>query len=140
METSIGVDLIAQERQRQIEVEKFDLSHDEFYKNGELMGAAGCYVANALSKHLEEVAHTNQSPLAHFEVYDLGELDFQVNSGDRGDRRIRKAGWIDGWPWDAEWDKRKKHDKLRSLVIAGALIVAQIEKMLQSNANKQPKD
>ena len=36
------------------------------------------------------------------------------------------------WPWDDEWDKRKKHDRKRRLVIAGALIVAELERMERS--------
>lgn len=108
-----GVTLIAQERKRQIEVEKWDLSHDADYSQGELIGAAGCYAANALSKHLEDYRHTNQSPLAKFQVY----------------YNDKKVGWGDGWPWDKKWDKRKKHDKLRSLVIAGALIAAEIDRL-----------
>lgn len=124
-----GVELISDERKRQIEVEKWDYTHDEDYVEGEMMGAAGCYIASALSKHREERAHTNQSPLAKFQIYDFGERNFLVNTGDRGDRTVRKAGWKDGWPWSKEWDKRKKHDKMRSLVIAGALIAAEIDRL-----------
>ena len=29
--------------------------------------------------------------------------------------------WSEPWPWDRKWDKRKKHSRLRCLVIAGAL-------------------
>lgn len=108
-----GVKMIAQERQRQIDVEKWDLSHDADYSQGELIGAAGCYIANALSKHLEGYRQTNQSPLAKFQVY----------------YNDKKTGWGDGWPWNKKWDKRKKHDKLRSLVIAGALIAAEIDRL-----------
>lgn len=129
-----GIELIQEERQRQIEVEKWDYAHDEIYDNGEMMGAAGCYIASALSKHREEQNPSHplkptKSPLAKFLIYDFGELDFLVNSGDRGDRSIRKAGWVDGWPWGKEWDKRKKHDKIRSLVIAGALIAAELDQL-----------
>jgi len=35
----------------------------------------------------------------------------------------------DTWPWDEEWDKREKHSRLRSLVIAGALIAAEIDRV-----------
>ncbi len=35
----------------------------------------------------------------------------------------------DPWPWDVSWDKRQKHDRRRQLVIAGALIVAEIERL-----------
>jgi hypothetical protein len=33
------------------------------------------------------------------------------------------------WPWDEEWDKRDKHDTRRKLVIAGALIAAEIDRL-----------
>ena len=37
----------------------------------------------------------------------------------------------DAWPWSHQWDKRKKHDRLRRLVIAGALIAAEIDRELR---------
>lgn len=130
-----GVEMIAEERQRQIEVEKWDLKHDADYDHGQLIGAAGCYAASALSKHLEDMRHTNQSPLAHFEIYQNGEIPSIVNDGDRSDRRVQKAGWVDAWPWDKKWDKRRKHDKVRSLVIAGALIAAELDRLNFQNSN-----
>jgi hypothetical protein len=33
------------------------------------------------------------------------------------------------WPWDACWDKRDQHSRRRQLVIAGALTVAEIERL-----------
>ena len=36
----------------------------------------------------------------------------------------------DAWPWDKSWDKRGKHDRLRQLVIAGALIAAEIDRLM----------
>ena len=38
-----GIELIAQERIRQIEVEGFDSAHDCEHTNGELAGAGACY-------------------------------------------------------------------------------------------------
>ena len=37
----------------------------------------------------------------------------------------------DLWPanWDRKWNKRSKHDRRRQLVIAGALIVAELERL-----------
>jgi hypothetical protein len=35
----------------------------------------------------------------------------------------------DAWPWEKRWDKRAKHSPERRLVIAGALIVAELERM-----------
>lgn len=33
------------------------------------------------------------------------------------------------WPWDSEWDKRKKHSTVQNLVIACALILAELERL-----------
>ncbi len=42
----IGTELIAQERQRQIDVEGFTPEQDKKYLNGELVQAAACYAVN----------------------------------------------------------------------------------------------
>ena len=40
------------------------------------------------------------------------------------------------FPWDEQWDKREKHDRKRSLVIAGALIAAELDRLLaEESAN-----
>ncbi len=36
------------------------------------------------------------------------------------------------WPWEKESDKRKKHTRRRQLVIAAALLVAEIERIDRS--------
>ena len=33
------------------------------------------------------------------------------------------------WPWNYKWLKKYKHDRKRQLVIAGALIVAELERL-----------
>lgn len=118
--TKTGVELIAEERERQIEIEKWDYSHDADYKNGELIGAAGCYVANALNKDRD---------------YEFAK--FKIKKFAEGFISMRAAGWCDGWPWSKEWDKRKKHDKMKSLVIAGALIAAEIDRLNHLQNNKE---
>lgn len=35
------------------------------------------------------------------------------------------------WPWDPAWDKRDKHPPLRRLVISGALVAAEIDRLLR---------
>lgn len=42
----------------------------------------------------------------------------------------------DPWPWDISWDKRDKHDRVRRLVIAGALIAAEIDKIQEHKGAK----
>lgn len=41
----------------------------------------------------------------------------------------------DAWPWDEKWDKRKKHDVIRRLEIAGALIAAEIDRLIDAATN-----
>ena len=104
-----GIELITEERQRQIEVEGFNVEKDiESYSGGEIVGAACCYATNALNKQNTEI----EGDFARFQI-----LRFEEND------------WIDGWPWDKQYDKREKHDQLRSLVIAGALIAAEIDRI-----------
>lgn len=123
-----GIQLIAEERQRQIEIEGWSAEHDAKHRSFEMSGAAACYVAHNISKAIKDVNHTNQSPLAEFKIYDFGERNFLVNSGDRGDRQIRKAGWRNGWPWDMKWWKPSK-DPIKNLIKAGALIAAEIDRL-----------
>lgn len=40
----------------------------------------------------------------------------------------------DGWPWSSELDKRSKHDRVKQLAIAGALIAAEIDRVLSRSA------
>ena len=40
------------------------------------------------------------------------------------------------WPWDGKWDKRKKHHRVKCLVIAGALIVAELERLQRKEAKE----
>lgn len=85
---SRGVELIAAERRRQIEVEGWTAEHDAQHKGGELSLAAAVY---AVPNHL------------------------------RGILMVL-------WPWDSFWYKPK--DRIRDLVRAGALIAAEIDRLL----------
>lgn len=115
MAQSDGVMLIMEERRRQIEVEEFDVINDFGYDVMQLSAAAGCYIANAHNKWFPENTHTEIEETSRFQVL--------VDDGEKFDT------WVDGWPWDKQWDKRKKHGIIRSLVIAGALIAAEIDRL-----------
>lgn len=54
-------------------------------------------------------------------------------AGDPNVRVTRAHGWPsnDAWPWQG-WDKREKHDRIRRLEIAGALIAAEIDRLLRA--------
>lgn len=110
-----GIELIAEERQRQIEIEGWTDAHDKQHDGGELSAAAACYAVN---KHEQKI---------RVQIHLPAESDFFVNDGDRGDRRLRPEGWYDGFPF--EQDKRDKHDRIKSLQIAGGLIAAEIDRL-----------
>jgi hypothetical protein len=131
MENKTGIQLIAEERKRHIEVEGWTAEHDSEHRHFEMSAAAACYIAKNISKLLEGIHHTNQSPLAEFKIYFFGESDFFVNSNNRGDRRLAKAGWRNGWPWDMKWWK-PSDDPIKNLVKAGALIAAEIDRLQNS--------
>jgi hypothetical protein len=84
-----GIDDIAAERQRQINVEGWTAEHDDEHANGCMASAAACY---ALAAYLGN----DWKPTRH-------------------------------WPWDEKCWKPK--DRRRNLVIAGALIAAEIDRI-----------
>lgn len=71
----------------------------------------------------------------HDDAHESGELGMAAACYAASERilvnRYPKPG--DAWPWPKEWDKRAKHDRRRQLVIAGALIVAEIERILRQD-------
>jgi len=88
-----GIELITNERQRQIDAEKWTSEHDDQWTREELAGAAAFY---ALPEKYGEV------------------LAF--------------------WPWEPKWNKKSKHDRVRQLVVAGALIAAEIDRLQRAMA------
>lgn len=105
---------IAAERKRQTEVEGWSPDHDDEHEDGALALAAACY-ADPLRLHTKIVP-----------------TDFHFNGrAQAGD----VEGWPVGpdvdvpilWPWQGKW--WKPGDRRRELVKAGALIVAEIERL-----------
>lgn len=39
--------------------------------------------------------------------------------------------YVDPWPWGQKWDKRGRHDRVKQLAVAGALIAAEIDRLVQ---------
>ena len=100
-----GIELIAAERQRQIEQEGWTPEHDAQHTGGE-MADAGAVYADAASALIRGAS-----------VEDIAE------------------SYLDGvgalvWPWDDEWLKIDP-DPIRTLTKAGALIAAQLDLLLQ---------
>lgn len=89
-----GIELITEERQRQITEEGYQPYMDERnYPNGELANAAGCYALQPTQRYF---SYERNCPHA--------------------------------WPWDTKFWKPSP-DRLRDLVKAGALILAEIERI-----------
>lgn len=115
------IELIVEERERQIEKEGWTLEHDDNHENGALAMAAALYASP--DDKLKIVEYCNHC--AGFSI-------------------IR-----DPWPWHdwidpprggpnvkvPAWDKRKKHSRMRRLQIAGALIVAEMERLQRMEIN-----
>lgn len=91
---------VIMERKRQVMVEGWTVAHDDQHNNEEMAMAAACYAA-------PEPIYT------HGKDYESGLLGCIV---------MKRA-----WPWDDKWWKPK--DRRRNLVRAGALIVAEIERL-----------
>lgn len=109
-----GAELIAAERQRQLDAEGWTPEHDDRHAKGELAWAATCYAA----------------PEAVVRVHVQQDRD-GVGGG---------VGWAE--PWPSEWVenanrgepgvvswRRPKVDRITELVKAGALIAAEIDRL-----------
>jgi len=94
-----GTDLIAQERQRQVDIEGWTAEHDRQHQNKELAQAAAAYI-----------------------------LDYAIHL-------TRTRRWFDWpWPWSEKWWKPTPDDPVRQLVKAGALVAAEIDRLLSQPA------
>jgi len=102
--TSSGAELIAAERQRQIDAEGWTTDHDDGHDEGELALAAACYAIPDDGDASEPVRFPTRSLLDGKEIPPL-------------------------WPWEGRWYKRTPHDRRRELVKAGALIAAEIDRL-----------
>lgn len=99
---SAAIEMIAAERERQITQEGWTTDHDDRHRSGELGDAAACYAMS--ERHRGRVIW---------------------------DSTVRRLIW----PWDATWWKptpptvEHNGNRIRDLVKAGALIVAEIERL-----------
>lgn len=109
-----GAELIAKERERQLEKEGWTAEHDEQHTEGELALVAALYATPIPLFALEE---RNDGGVQIYDPWPWFET-VEITRYNDGATYQRKA-----------WDKRKKHDKLRRLVIAGALIAAEIDRL-----------
>lgn len=94
------IEEIRAERRRQVEAEGWSEKHDDEHSRGEMALAAACYASP------KRVFVSDQMAGRGYEAY---------------------TQYFDAWPWADEWWKPK--DRRRDLVRAGALIVAEIERL-----------
>ena len=98
-----GIELIAEERQRQIEVEGYTEQHDSNHKVSEFISAAGSYAHSAVMYALKEEGATNDA----------------LTNG----IPFLKKSFV--WGYDAF----KPTGCLKDLIKAGALIAAAIDRL-----------
>lgn len=95
-----GAELIAQERQRQIEEEGWTIEGDvQKHSEYDLAFAAMCYAC--------PYPKDKSGPVVFFKSKTCPIM----------------------WPWDAKWWKPTPNDRKRELVKAGALIAAEIDRL-----------
>jgi hypothetical protein len=111
-----GTELIAEERQRQIDQEGYTPEHDDEHDDGEIAIAGACYAL--AGAQMGSIMITR-----HEEVLDERSVDEFVMEVI--------------WPWDrASW-KPSEEDPIRDLVKAGALIAAEIDRLQRAERRFQ---
>lgn len=100
-----GIDIIAAERQRQIEKEGWTKEHDSEHCFGELANAAACYAMTDFYKMRDVIS---------IECEDMTTQQVPIL-----------------WPWDGNWWKPTPNDRIKELAKAGALIAAEIDRLLR---------
>lgn len=96
-----GIELIAEERQRQIEVKGWTQDHDKSHGDESIAYAAACY---AIPKNGRNI-YAGQGGLSNV---------------------IRVL-----WPWNITWWKPTPENRIRELQKAGALIAAEIDRIMK---------
>ncbi len=110
---SRAIQLIAAERQRQCSEEGWSTEHDDLHSRGELAKAAEAYL-NAM----EAVPHEDHNGFC------------------TGVELKPRTKWAPNpWPWDHAWWK-PSDDPIRNLVKAGALIAAEIDRLIRTAKQK----
>lgn len=107
-----SINLVAAERHRQVAAEDFTPEHDDAYVHGELLSAAACYIAIAQA------------------IDQRGQVDPDI---------------LSLWPWSFNWWKpvmsgSPVENAIKNLVKAGALVLADIDRLLRKLRNDQRPD
>lgn len=102
-----GIERIVNERNRQLK--EWTIEHDDDHGDGELAAAASCY---AMPDHLRPLAKER-------EYVEDGILKSAIFNGDPPEP----------WPWEHSNWKPSPENRIKELVKAGALIVAEIDRL-----------
>ncbi len=102
------VTLVREERLHQVRL-GFTTEHDDQHGHGELADAAACIAATC---HLR---------------------GFEALDDNRGALQV----YWDLWPWDAESLAKFKEDRKQGLIIAAALLMAEIERLTRLEAQRR---
>lgn len=97
-----AIELVQEERLRQISKEGYDHEHDDKHDGCELAIAAACYACHPMNIYWINDQLKNKTVIEKLIPFDQYEID-------------------------------TKHSDIRKLVIAGALIVAEIERLQREN-------
>lgn len=105
--TPTGIELIAVERQRQIEQKGWTPEHDDQHTDETLALVAALYAA----------------------PFDLFSADIEAVDG-----KLLGISFNDPWPasWCDSWDRRKDFDRKRQLTVAGALCAAELDRLIRA--------
>jgi hypothetical protein len=122
-----GADLIAAERQRQIDAEGYSHEHDDEHGHGQIAWAAACYAAPG-------------------PIYRQSWTHRRPNAPDRSGRSVMEPSspWAtqvtfrEPWPWDYRAfkpsdDESGIPDRIRELTKAGALLAAEIDRLQRAD-------
>lgn len=101
-----GMELIEQERKRHAD-KGFTADYDDLHVSGELAKAAACHAVAGIE----------------------GDDTFVVEGLGTGHGIAD-----DAYPWEPELDTREKHSRIENLVVAGALIAAEIDRLQRLEA------
>lgn len=107
-----GIELIAEERQRQIDVEGYNAQHDSQHDFRELVQAARTYIdAAILTTKSKEMGNSDEASISWHKYNEPFEWKYLKL----------------GWPWKE--DSFKPTTPLRDIIKAGALIAAAIDRL-----------
>ena len=127
-----GVALIKRERLRQISKEGWTSEHDDSHTGGELALAACCY---ATPRRLYVKGTNGFGTVTFTDPWPFGQIQGSRYRGDWDKRKKFRRGNYPLWPTELDPDQR-----LDLLVKAGALIAAEIDRLLRVKAETQESD